>query len=1233
MDPDEKMGRMRLTRDILTRMAADRILVLDGAMGTMIQTFGLGEADFRGELLADHPVDLQGNNDILSLTRPDVISGIYRGYLEAGADIITTNTFNGTSVAQSDYGTEHLVRDFNIAAARLARAAADEFTAANPDRPRFVAGSLAPTNRTCSISPDVNNPGYRNITFDQLVTAYGEEAEALLDGGADILMVETIFDPLNAKAAVFAVGDLLRRRGLHDYPVWISGTITDASGRTLTGQTPEAFWISLRHAVPAVFGLNCALGATAMRPFVEEISWAADTLVSAHPNAGLPNELGGYDETPEQMAGILAEFAAAGLLNIVGGCCGTTPAHIKAIAAAVEGIPPRQVPAKKSGTFLAGLEPLHIDEDSLFVNIGERTNVAGSRRFARLIRDDKMEEALEVGRQQVRGGAQIIDVNMDDAMLESVEAMGTFLNVLASDPEVSRVPVMIDSSRWDVIEAGLQCIQGKGVVNSLSLKDGEDEFRRRARLVKRYGAAAVVMAFDEQGQADSLERRIEVCRRAWKILVEQESFPAEDVIFDPNVFAVATGLPEHDTYAVDFIDACRTIKEIMPGALVSGGISNLSFSFRGNDTVREAMHSVFLYHAIAAGLDLGIVNAGQLAVYEEIAPKLMEAVEDVILNRRPDATERLTEIAMATVGKKSTRKEDISWREKPVAERLSHALLTGEADYVAEDTLAALEELGAALAVIEGPLMAGLNKVGDLFGAGKMFLPQVIRSARVMKKAVAVLDPYLEATKDGEVRVAGKVLMATVKGDVHDIGKNIVSVVLGCNNYHIIDLGVMVPVDRIIETAKKEQVDIVGLSGLITPSLAEMTHVAQEMDRAGLDIPLLIGGATTSRVHTAVKIAPFYEPGVFYVQDASRAVSVIGALINPATREGAAAKVREEYEKVRLAREAAATKKKLMPLAEARANALRLDWSGYEPPQPVRPGLHVLENFDLEKLRPYIDWTPFFHTWRLPGRYPRILDDPEAGAEARRLLDDAQTILDELIAGGELRAAAVLGLFPAESDGDDLALFTDDQRSHVLRRIPFLRQQRRSAGDRPNHSLVDFVAPRGSGLRDWVGGFVVTAGLGAREAAARQEANDDDYRSIMVKALADRLAEAFAEYLHLQVRREYWGYAADENLDNDDLIEEKYHGIRPAPGYPACPDHLAKQFLFELLDAEAKTGVVLTENCAMEPAASVAGWYFSHPESKYFGMGRINHDQVADYAARAGISEKEAAGWLAANLD
>ncbi len=1223
---------LRLTRNELQRLARERILVLDGAMGTMIQSYELDEAAFRGEQLRDHPVDLKGNNDILSLTRPEVISEIHRGYLAAGADFITTNTFNGTSVAQSDYRTQHLVRDINLAAASLARAACDDFTRENPDRPRFVAGSLAPTNRTCSISPDVSNPGLRNITFNELVTAYGEEAEALLDGGVDLLMIETVFDPLNAKAAVFAVGEILRKRGLHEMPVWISGTITDASGRTLTGQTPEAFWISLRHAQPTIFGLNCALGATAMRPFVEEVSWAADTLVSVHPNAGLPNDLGGYDETPDEMAAILAEFAEAGLLNVVGSCCGTTPAYTEAIVRAVEAFAPRAVPGKRPGTFLAGLEPLHIDEDSLFVNVGERTNVAGSKRFARLIREDKLEAALEVGRQQVRGGAQIVDVNMDDAMLESVAAMSTFLNVLASDPEVSRVPVMIDSSRWDVIEAGLQRIQGKGVVNSISLKDGEDEFRRRARLVMRYGAAAIVMAFDEAGQADTYEKRVAVCQRAWRILVDEEGFPPEDIIFDPNVFAVATGLPEHNNYAVDFIDTCRTIKETMPGALISGGISNLSFSFRGNDTVREAMHSVFLYHAIQAGLDMGIVNAGQLAVYAEIDPDLLAVVEDVILNRSPEATDKLLEIAAATKGQKIDRKEDLSWREGTVAERLSHALLTGEADYIEADTMEAYEVQGSPLKVIEGPLMAGLDKVGELFGAGKMFLPQVIRSARVMKKAVAVLDPFLEAEKDGGSRIAGKVLMATVKGDVHDIGKNIVSVVLGCNNYEIIDLGVMVPVDRIIETAVKEQVDIIGLSGLITPSLSEMTHVAQEMQRAGLDIPLLIGGATTSRVHTAVKIAPFYEPGVLYVPDASQAVGVVGALINKETRAATVDRIRADYEQVRRDRAAADTARKLMPLAEARANAPQVSWQGYTPPVPARQGVQMVADMDLGQLRRYIDWTPFLRTWRLPGRYPQVLQDPEVGSEARRLLDDANVMLDELISGKELQAAAVYGLFPAARSGDDLVLFADESRTSELRRVPFLRQQRRSAGGRPNHSLVDYVADLETGVPDYAGAFVVTAGLGAKAAADTRAAADDDYRSIMVKAVADRLTEAFAEYLHLKVRREDWGYAPEESLDNEALISEDYRGIRPAPGYPACPDHLAKRSIFTLLDATANIGVQLTGSCAMDPAATVAGWYFSHPEARYFGLGRIGRDQVADYARRVGLTEDETARWLDANL-
>jgi 5-methyltetrahydrofolate--homocysteine methyltransferase len=1222
----------RLTRQMLNDMASRRILVLDGAMGTMIQTYGLGEADFRGELLADHPHDLKGNNDILNLTRPEVIGEIYRGYLAAGADIITTNTFNGTSVSQSDYHTEHLVRDINVASARLAREAADEFTRRDPDRPRFVAGSLAPTNRTCSISPDVNNPGHRNITFLDLVKAYGEEAEALLDGGADILMIETIFDPLNAKAAVFAVHDLLRRRGVPDLPVWISGTITDASGRTLTGQTPEAFWISMRHAQPAVFGLNCALGATAMRPFVEEVAGVADTLVSVHPNAGLPNELGGYDETPEQMAAILNEFAAAGLLNVVGGCCGTTPAYIEAIARAVEGVAPRKAPVQRRGTYLAGLEPLRLDDEALFVNIGERTNVAGSRRFARLIRENKMEEALEVGRQQVRGGAQMVDVNMDDAMLDAPRAMADFLNVLASDPEVSRVPVMIDSSDWNVIEAGLQRIQGKGVVNSISLKDGEDEFRRRARLLRRYGAATVIMAFDEQGQADTLQRRCDICTRAYRILVEEEGFAAEDIIFDPNVFAVATGLPEHDSYAVDFIATCRFIKENLPGARISGGISNLSFSFRGNDTVREAMHSAFLFHAIEAGLDMGIVNAGQLAVYAEIEPELLEAVEDVILNRRPDATDRLLTLAQRTAGSRSERREDLSWRERPVAERLSHALLTGEADYVEADTEEAYREIGDALRVIEGPLMDGLNQVGELFGAGKMFLPQVIRSARVMRKAVAVLDPYLEAQKDGAAPSAGRILLATVKGDVHDIGKNIVGVVLGCNNYEVVDLGVMVPVDRIIAAAQAEKVDVVGLSGLITPSLAEMTHVAKEMDRAGLKVPLLIGGATTSRVHTAVKIAPFYEPGVIHVPDASRAVGVVGSLINPATREATVARVRDEYEQVRRDRVESGSTRVLLTIDEARAAAPRLDWDGYTPPAPRRTGAHLIEDQDLQELRGTIDWTPFFHTWRLPGRYPKILDDAEVGGEARRLFDEAQEMLDQFIAQGRLRAKAAWGLFPAARDGDDVVLYTDESRGEVLERVPFLRQQRRSAAGKPNFSLADYVAPAG-GRPDWLGAFVVTAGLGADDIATAYEKDGDDYRAILAKALADRLAESYAEHLHRRVRREFWGYAPEENLDNEALIAEKYRGIRPAPGYPACPDHFAKKQLFRLLGAEQGIGVRLTENCAMHPAASVAGWYFSHPEARYFGLGRVAADQVADYARRTGQTEDEAAAWLAHNLD
>jgi 5-methyltetrahydrofolate--homocysteine methyltransferase len=1222
----------RLTRHLLSRLAADRILVLDGAMGTMIQTYGLDEAAFRGAPLRDHPRDLKGNNDILNLTQPQVISEIYQGYLAAGADIITTNTFNGTSISQSDYGTAHLVRDINVASARLAREAADEYTRRDPDRPRFVAGSLAPTNRTCSISPDVNDPGLRNVTFMELVASYAEEAEALLDGGADLLLIETIFDPLNSKAAVFAVRELLERRGTPDVPVWISGTIVDTSGRTLTGQTAEAFWISLRHAEAAAFGLNCALGATALRPFLAEVAQLADTLVSVHPNAGLPNELGGYDETPEQMAAVLAGFARDGLVNIVGSCCGTTPAYTKAICEALRGLPPRRVPEPRRGTFLAGLEALRLDDDALFVNIGERTNVAGSKKFARLIRDGRHEEALEVARQQVQGGAQVIDVNMDDAMLDAPAAMTSFLNMVASDPEISRVPVMVDSSDFAVIEAGLRCLQGKGVVNSLSLKDGEDEFRRRARLVRRYGAATVVMAFDEQGQADTLERRVTICRRAWDILTGEVGFPPEDVIFDPNVFAVATGLPEHDRYAVDFIEACRQIKATMPGARLSGGISNLSFAFRGNDPVREAMHSVFLYHAIAAGLDMGIVNAGQLAVYEDIEPGLLEAVEDVILARRPDAAERLLAVAAATAEASPHLHEAAAWRALPVAERLAHALLSGDAEFVEPDTLEALKELGQPLAVIEGPLMAGMNRVGELFGAGKMFLPQVIRSARVMKRAVAVLDPYLQASKSGDATNNGRVLLATVKGDVHDIGKNIVGVVLGCNNYEIIDLGVMVPAERIIQVARERQVDIIGLSGLITPSLGEMVHVAKEMTREGLHVPLLIGGATTSRVHTAVKIEPHYAPGVVYVPDASRAVGVVGSLVSDRTRPATLAAVREEYAKVRRDRGEKDEARELLTLADARANAYRPDWSAHRPEAPRLTGVHAVEQPDLAALRGLIDWTPFFQAWRLPGKYPRVLDDARLGQEARRLFGDAQAMLDEVLDSGALRARGVWGLLPAASAGDDLLFYTDESRSEVRARVPFLRQQRRSAAGKANFCLVDFVAPVG-GAPDWAGAFVVTAGLGAADLVRRYEADGDDYRAILLKSVADRLAEAFAEHLHLRLRREWWGYAAGEDLDNEGLIAESYRGIRPAPGYPACPDHVAKRALFALLGAGEATGCSLTESCAIDPAASVAGWYFGHPEARYFGVGRLGHDQVADYAARAGLGEDEAAAWLAANLD
>jgi 5-methyltetrahydrofolate--homocysteine methyltransferase len=1217
----------------LQQELARRILVLDGAMGTMIQSHRLAEADFRGERFASHPRDLAGNNDLLCLTRPDVIAAIHRAYLEAGADIITTNTFNATAISQADYGTTELVAEINRTGAHLARQEADAAMARDPRRPRFVAGSLGPTNRTLSVSPDVNRPAYRAVSFEQMRQAYREAAGALAAGGVDILLVETVFDTLNAKAALVAIAELREEEGL-DLPVWISGTITDASGRTLTGQTTEAFWISISHGRPLLVGLNCALGARALRPRLVELARSADVRVSIHPNAGLPDELGEYTQSPAEIAAALREFAEAGLVNVVGGCCGTTPAHIAAIAAAVAGLPPREVPALPPHTRLSGLEPLEIRPDSLFVNIGERTNVAGSARFARLIRAGDHEQALAVARQQVRGGAQMIDVNVDDAMLDGVATMRTFLNLCATDPEISRVPVVIDSSRWEVIEAGLTCLQGKGVVNSLSLKDGEEEFLRRARSVRRHGAAVIVMAFDEEGQADTYERKVAICTRSYRLLVERAGFAPQDIILDPNIFAVATGISEHDDYAVAYLEACRTIKQTLPGCLVSGGVSNLSFSFRGNTAVREAMHSVFLYHAIQAGMDMGIVNAGQLAVYAELPADLREAVEDVVLNRKPEATARLLELAAGLRGeRREGAQEELAWRRQEVSARLAHALVQGIEEFIEPDVLEALAQLGQPLRVIEGPLMAGMETVGDLFGAGKMFLPQVVRSARVMKKAVTVLEPYLEAQKQvGPPRRAGKILLATVKGDVHDIGKNIVGVVLGCNNYEVIDLGVMVDAERILQTARDRDVDIIGLSGLITPSLDQMVHVAAELQRGGFALPLLIGGATTSRLHTAVKIAPQYEGLAIHVSDASRAVTVVGRLLDPAGRDELVTETAQQYDAIRERQARERESNRLLPLAEARRHPVPIDWRNYQPPRPRRPGVTAFGDYPLAELVATIDWTPFFQAWKLPGRYPDILESERTGAEARRLLADARQLLDEIIAERLLRARGVLGLFPAVAVGDDVEIYADEEHRRLLGVMHGLRQQRRSSAGKPNACLADFVAPRTSGLSDWLGCFVVSAGFGARPLAERYQREGDDYRAILVKALADRLAEAFAERLHQRVRREFWGYAPDEALDNEALIAEKYVGIRPAPGYPACPDHTEKAILFELLAAGRRTGVELTGSYAMEPAAAVCGWYFSHLQSRYFGLGKIDHDQVQDYARRKGMSPAEVERWLAPSL-
>ncbi|GAB6068011.1 methionine synthase [Methylothermus subterraneus] len=1208
----------------IRQILAERILILDGAMGTLIQAYNLSEADYRGKQFKDWPRELKGNNDLLSLTQPEIISQIHRRYLEAGADLIETNTFNANRISLADYGMEDLARELNFAAARLARQAADAFS--SETKPRFVAGVLGPTNRTASISPEVSDPGFRNVSFQDLVVAYTEAVAGLIEGGVDLILIETVFDTLNAKAAVFAVKQYLARHGL-ERPLLISGTITDASGRTLSGQTPEAFWNSLRHAEPLAFGFNCALGPKELRQYVEEISAYVDTFVSAHPNAGLPNAFGGYDETPETMAEEIGAWAKEGWLNLVGGCCGTTPDHIRAIAEAVAGAPPRRVPKPKVMTRLAGLEPLNIGPDSLFVNIGERTNVTGSAHFRRLIQEGRYDAALEIARQQVANGAQMIDVNLDEGMLDSKAAMVRFLNLVAAEPDIARVPVMIDSSKWEVIEAGLQCLQGKGVINSISLKEGEEAFLAHARLARLYGAAVVVMAFDEQGQADTKERKVEICTRAYRLLREKLDFPPEDIIFDPNVFAVATGIPEHRRYGLDFLEAVAEIKNTLPYALTSGGISNVSFAFRGNDAVREAIHAVFLYHAIRAGLDMGIVNAGQLGIYEEVPWELREAIEDVLLCRREDADERLLQLAASYRGAGEAKVQELEWRSWPVEKRLEHALVQGIADYIEEDTEEARKLLGGPLAVIEGPLMAGMNVVGDLFGAGKMFLPQVVKSARVMKKAVAHLEPYLKAERQ-EGKSAGKVLLATVKGDVHDIGKNIVGVVLQCNGFEVVDLGVMVPADKILHAAREQQVDIVGLSGLITPSLDEMVHVAKEMARQGLDIPLLIGGATTSRVHTAVKIAPHYAAPVVYVPDASRAVGVVGSLLSAELRGPFLANLAREYEEVRARHAKRQESARLLAIEAARANRLRTDWASYLPPMPRKPGIHVFDAYPLETLVRYIDWSPFFQAWELVGSYPKILDDPVVGKEARRLLADAEKLLEQMVAEKWLTAQGVFGLFSAASRGDDIVVKAHG-REWVLHH---LRQQQQKPQGQPNYCLADFVAPEDSGVPDFIGAFAVTAGIGIEAQLERFAREHDDYRAILLKALADRLAEAFAEHLHERVRREFWGYAPYEDLSNEELIAEKYRGIRPAPGYPACPDHTEKRTLFNLLGVEETTSIRLTESFAMHPGASVSGWYFSHPKAGYFNVGRIGRDQVEDYARRKGWRLSEAEQWLAPNL-
>ncbi|MGC0904699.1 methionine synthase [Pantoea agglomerans] len=1217
--------------DALKQQLAQRIMVLDGGMGTMIQSYKLEEEDYRGSRFADWPCDLKGNNDLLVLSKPAVIREIHDAYLAAGADILETNTFNATSIAMADYQMESLSAEINFEAARLARACADAWTAKTPDRPRYVAGVLGPTNRTCSISPDVNDPAYRNVTFNQLVEAYRESTRALVEGGSDIIMIETVFDTLNAKAAVYAVQTEMEALGVA-LPLMISGTITDASGRTLSGQTTEAFYNSLRHAEPLSFGLNCALGPDELRQYVAELSRIAEGYVTAHPNAGLPNAFGEYDLDAEVMAQQIGEWATAGFLNIIGGCCGTTPQHIAAMVAAVEGVAPRQLPTIPVACRLSGLEPLNITAESLFVNVGERTNVTGSAKFKRLIKEEKYNEALEVALQQVQSGAQIIDINMDEGMLDAEAAMVRFLNLIAGEPDIARVPIMIDSSKWEVIEKGLQCIQGKGIVNSISMKEGEAAFIHHARQVRRYGAAMVVMAFDEVGQADTRARKIEICRRAYRILTEQVGFPPEDIIFDPNIFAVATGIDEHNNYAMDFIGACEDIKRELPHAMISGGVSNVSFSFRGNDPVREAIHAVFLYYAIRKGMDMGIVNAGQLAIYDDLPAELREAVEDVILNRRDDGTERLLALAEKYRGGKSDgaqEKQLAEWRSWDVVKRLEYSLVKGITEFIEQDTEEARQQVPRPIEVIEGPLMSGMNVVGDLFGEGKMFLPQVVKSARVMKQAVAYLEPFIEASKEAG-RSNGKIVLATVKGDVHDIGKNIVGVVLQCNNYEIIDLGVMVPGEKILKTAREVNADIIGLSGLITPSLDEMVNMAKEMERQGFTLPLLIGGATTSKAHTAVKIEQHYSGPTVYVQNASRTVGVVSSLLSATLKEDFVARTRKEYETVRIQHARKKPRTPPVSLQAARDNATSIDWESYTPPVPHRPGVSQVEA-SIETLRNYIDWTPFFMTWSLAGKYPRIMEDEVVGEEAQRLFADANAMLDRLSQQSLLKPRGVVGIFPANRVGDDIHLYSDERRDEILCVSHHLRQQTEKT-DFANYCLADFVAPKSSGKADYLGAFAVTGGLEEDALAEAYDRQHDDYNKIMVKALADRLAEAFAEYLHERVRKVIWGFAPNENLSNEELIRENYQGIRPAPGYPACPEHTEKAAIWRLLAVEQQTGMKLTESFAMWPGASVSGWYFSHPDSRYFAVAQIQRDQVEDYAARKGMSVPEVERWLAPNL-